>query len=574
MGAARGDNVVKNTKSYIIIAAFVFLFIAAACSGVLNKALNEHKNDEETASKVDGIDEDLAVSNGEAGENFKGEKWNIFEKFTHIEPPSEESFVLGTYSSLDDEDRIIIVYAWQEQEKGKLKADFVYLNRTEETAERITRTELVDSRRTDRRPAVVWLDSERALLNGFLLFSTEELDTRSLKPEDCDDIWDYHVNSSRSALALSGERNGTAGIWVIDLDTLHKYLVYDYKVEQTWFEKEMYRVFWSPDNLLYFDVDFQGDPAVYYYDVLKEEKKVYLYNATLLSVDQETGEISYKKIEKEKEAVKSIRPDDKTETSSIIKTAEKYMEATNRPVGQSIGKIVLTIDSIMKEENKALVAFGPWASEYAGLLVLEEKQGSWEVTYEKYTHYAYKDNMIIKLAEKEGYEFGEEPGKYSAGIPYETQEKIVILTGPYESYWEKEYTFVKKEERWELTDKTTLKGKPILKTEENLPHNIFRDFFSALKDNKLEQAKGMLYKPQKTDKVDDVLKFLSENIEMFDTGEVRLMPNDKSKASLQIWIVYQDEKESFCYSWWDSIKVDGEWKIIWDEKKVLCSDNG
>lgn len=564
-------QVVKNMKIFVVITAVLFLFAAAACTSIFNKTLNEGNN-EETANQVY---EEPAVSNGVVDDNFEEEKWNIFEKFTHIDPPPEESFVLGTYPSMDDEDRIIVVYAWQDQEKGQLKADFVYFNRKEGTAEKITRTELVDSRRTDRRDAVAWLDSERALVNGLLLFNAEDLKTKNLTPENCEKIWDYHVNSSRSALAMSGEMNGKAGVWMIDLDTLHEYSVYEYEVEQTWLEKEMYRVYWSPDNLLYFDVDFRGKPAIYYFDALEKEKGLYLHNATLLSVDQETGEISYKKIAEEEETRDSIKPDENSTPHLIMKAAEKYMEATNRPVGQSAGKIVLTIDNIMEDKNKALVAFGPWASEYVGLLLLEEKQGEWKVTYEKYTHYAYRDNLIAKLAEKEDYEFGDEPGKYSAGIPYETQEKVVILTGPYESYWEREYTFIKKEERWELTDKTTIRGQPIMKTEENVPHNTFRKFFSALKDNKVEQARDMLYQPQNIDKADTVLENLAKKIEIFDTGEARLLPNDKNKASLQIWIVCQkkEEEQGFYYSWWDSIKVDGEWKIIWDEEKVLCSDN-
>jgi hypothetical protein len=558
-----------SARSWLLIILSFSILFGAGCgnlnsSGIISGGGGQSDEAVEEQPQDSGKDKEIK------------EETSLPQKEPSEEPPSPKgSFVLGEYYSQDSHYKFK-VWAWYDRSEKKLKADFLFFDFKKDVIKRITRTKLVENRRTNRRDPVVWLDSKRALLNGFILFKVEGYKSYDLKSEEISEVWDYHVNSSGSALALLGRTEEGAGVWLIDLDTLYKLPVYSYSLENPWLEEESFRVAWGPDNNLYFDVDFHGRPAIFRYETLEDKVDLYLYDATLHAIDQESGKIFYTELAENGNTPpqkKSMRIDEspaKSEPQKVLEVATHYMETTGRPVGYQTNKVVLSIERLF--ENKALVAFGPWASEYNGVLILERNEDNWKVTCEKFRHYFNIGRFweaVDVLAAREGYIFGEEPGKYVIGCPYEESNLVVFLVGPYGSPWEMQYTLEKNNEGWQITEKMEIQGEIILPTSPDYPGSTLQKFFSAMRNKQYNLAEKLVISPAGKEP-----ELNNWEIVDYDLGEARLLPDGK-RAVLQFWLFGEGEEGKDYYGWCRLNKVEQIWKILWEslEKVRFVKDD-
>lgn len=142
------------------------------------------------------------------------------------------------------------------------------------------------------------------------------------------------------------------------------------------------------------------------------------------------------------------------EREKILAAAKAYMERQGLKVGEGPGEIVLSVEQIW--DGRAVVLYGFAASEFFAELGMRREAGEWKVSHDQARYFAFGeevDEPLAALAAAEGYVFGEEPGKYLAGMKDFSQDRAVLLVAPYGEPWAWEYVLEKKQESWVITAK-------------------------------------------------------------------------------------------------------------------------
>ncbi|MHB1128034.1 MAG: TolB family protein [Bacillota bacterium] len=146
------------------------------------------------------------------------------------------------------------------------------------------------------------------------------------------------------------------------------------------------------------------------------------------------------------------------QSGKVWEAARDYMEDKGYTVGLRYGDMVLAVGHVFGK--RALVGYGPMASEFYAELLLEEDGGNWKVVIDQHSYSYYADELAVEamqaLASREGLDYGWEPGKTRVGVKDQDQDRITLIVGQYGWPWSHEYDMEKVNGTWKVVGKREL----------------------------------------------------------------------------------------------------------------------